>query len=149
MCRLCLVSRGSSSDNDVSQSPSRSAGLSPEHHLQSIVWVKQAQLNACEGKDSTQKPTVGKKACMAHCLLKPNHSQVWTLDTLVSLGERWKDGEDRDRDTKKRVWFWGKMYKTKIHNQTLTFKIAANSEGLFVALGYMRTPRERERERNP
>ncbi|KAI4813119.1 hypothetical protein KUCAC02_024467, partial [Chaenocephalus aceratus] len=37
---------GSSSDNDVSDSPSRSAGLSPEHHLQSIVWVKQAQVNA-------------------------------------------------------------------------------------------------------
>ncbi|TNN80926.1 hypothetical protein EYF80_008931 [Liparis tanakae] len=53
--------RGSSSDNDVSDSPSRSAGLSPEHHLQSIVWVKQAQLNTCEGKDTTQEPTVGRK----------------------------------------------------------------------------------------
>lgn len=101
MSSFCLASRGSSSDNDVSDSPSRSAGLSPEHHLQSIVWVKQAQLNACEGKDSTQKSTVGgkkKEACMAHWLAKTKPRPG--LDAWHT-GDRWKDGEDRDR--KKRV----------------------------------------------
>lgn len=86
----------SSLDNDVSDSPSRSAGLSPEHHLQSIVWVKQAQLDACGGKDSTQEPTVGKKACMAHCLAKTKPQPGWTPDTLVSLGEWCKDGANKD-----------------------------------------------------
>lgn len=63
-------------DNDVSNAPSRSAGLSPEHHLQSIVLVKQAQLNACEGKDSTQNPTVEKRPAWPIAFLKPNHSQA-------------------------------------------------------------------------
>lgn len=68
--------------------PGGSAGLSPEHHLQSIVWVKQAQLNACEGKDSTQKPTVGGDGETAWpiALLKSNHS--WLV--VQHIGVFWR-----------------------------------------------------------
>lgn len=54
-------------DNDASTPLWRSAGLSPEHHLQSIVWLKQVQPNTCGGKRSTAR---GKKAGTAHCLVK-------------------------------------------------------------------------------
>ncbi len=54
-------------DNDVFKSPKRSDGLCPEHHLQSIVLVNQAQLNGHE--DSPYKHA-HREAGMAHCFAK-------------------------------------------------------------------------------
>lgn len=62
-------------DNDASPPLWRSAGLSPEHHLQSIVWLKQVQPNTCGGKRSTAR---GKKAGTAHCLVKTEPRPVLT-----------------------------------------------------------------------
>lgn len=66
--RRCKGSGVSSLDNDVSDSPLRSAGQSPEHNLQSTVLVKEAQLNACEGKAS-------ERPAWPIDLFKPNHSR--------------------------------------------------------------------------
>lgn len=120
-------------------SPSRSTGLSPEHHLQSVVWVKGAQQNTSEGKYSTQEPTVGgEKACMAHCPAKTKPQPGLMPDTTVSLGGRWGK---RDTDGEK-AKCWGLIIKNKNlkhpgNSQTTLFEMspAGKGERLFVAGG--------------
>jgi len=67
---ICVVRRSLEvplQDNDVFKSPKRSDGLCPEHHLQSIVLVNQAQLSGHE--DSPYKHA-RREAGMAHCFAK-------------------------------------------------------------------------------
>ena len=62
---ITTVSGGLSLDNDVFKPLQRSDGLCPEHHLQSIVLVNQAQLSGHGG--SSSKHTVREPHGPLHC----------------------------------------------------------------------------------
>lgn len=124
-------------------SPSRSTGLSPEHHLQSVEWVKGAQQNTSEGKYSTQEPTAGgKKAYMAHCPAKTKPQPGLMPDTAVSLGGRWGK---TDRDGAK-AKCWGLITKNKnLKNNLNTIKQhALKCQQLVRVRVYLLQERERE-----